>query len=68
MSKAEKIYQYETKKIAGYREKLSNMLRELEIPTDKAEELTLLFEWNGNARAIKSKQYQEMKLTRQGNL
>lgn len=61
MTKSEKIYQYETVKIKKYRAKLSALLDQLSPTNEQKEEIVKLFEWNGNARAIKSKAYQEMK-------
>jgi hypothetical protein len=55
------IYEYETSRITGYEDKFEAIITGLAIPDETRAELMKLFIWNGNARAIKSKAYQELK-------
>jgi phosphopantetheine adenylyltransferase len=59
--KAKKIYNYEAKRIAKYKVRLESLLNRLDLSKEDREEIERLFTWNGAARAIMSKAYQEMK-------
>jgi len=54
-------YAYQTERIDRYEEKFHNILENSELDYETREELEKLFTWYGNARAMKSKAYQEMK-------
>lgn len=57
------LYDYETKRIDKYLAEMSDIINN-NIKNDvDADRLNHLIEWYGNARAIKSKAYQEMKMT-----
>lgn len=58
------LYDYETKRIDKYLVEMSDIINN-NIKNDvDADRLNHLIEWYGNARAIKSKAYQEMKMTK----
>ena len=60
MRTPKEIYDYESKRIDEYNDKLVVLLHQINNPLIEAQ-LQSLFKWYGNARAIKSKAYQEMK-------
>jgi len=55
------LYDYEKARISGYEDRFEQILIGLAISDELREEMMRLFVWNGNARAIMSKAYQEMK-------
>lgn len=57
----QELYDYESKRIKKYKEEFSQLIKGHE----NEESLQNLFDWNGNARAIKSKSYQEIKLIKE---
>lgn len=57
----EELYEYETKRQKEYEAEFMDLIQTLNINELKKFKLQSLFEWYGNARAIKSKAYQEMK-------
>ena len=61
MKTPQEIYDYERSRITGYEDRFEAIITGLAIPDETRSELMKLFTWNGNARAIKSKAYQEMK-------
>lgn len=60
----QELYDYESKRANKYRREFQEELEELDINQDTYDRLTVLFEWYGHARAIKSKAYQELKQTK----
>lgn len=54
-------YEYESKRIRKYILEFYDLVDELKTDTETENKLLQLFTWYGNARAIKSKAYQEMK-------
>lgn len=54
-------YEYESKRIGKYILEFYDLVDELKTDTETENKLLQLFTWYGNARAIKSKAYQEMK-------
>ena len=61
MEKPFEIYEYETKRIKKYIDEFYDEINKLNVDTQTENKLLKLFVWYGNARAIKSKAYQEMK-------
>ena len=61
MKTPKQLYDYESKRAKEYELELHQTLNDLDIPVIKKFRLITLFEWYGNARAIKSKAYQELK-------
>jgi hypothetical protein len=59
----QEIYDYESKRIDEYEAKLMALLEELKLNPDVQDRIISLWNWNGHARAIKSKAYQDMKKT-----
>lgn len=57
----QEMYDYESKRIDKYTEEFQEIIEELDITQVIKDKLFNLFLWNGNARAIKSKAYQELK-------
>lgn len=57
----QEIYEYESKRIDGYEEKFMALLDELKLNPETQDKIISLWNWNGHARAIKSKAYQDMK-------
>lgn len=57
----QELYDYESKRAKEYEVEFIAALQELELSEIKKYKLQTLFEWYGNARAIKSKAYQELK-------
>jgi len=55
------LYDYEKSRISGYEDRFEQILIGLAISDELREEMMRLFVWNGNARAIMSKAYQELK-------
>jgi hypothetical protein len=55
------IYEYETKRIKKYIAEYYDLVDTINVETKTKDKLHKLFVWYGNARAIKSKAYQEMK-------
>lgn len=56
------IYDYESVRIDKYKEEFYEIIETLDnVDLLTTEKLVSLFEWYGNARAIKSKAYQELK-------
>lgn len=55
------LYDYEKTRISGYEDRFEQILIGLAISDELREEMMRLFVWNGNARAIMSKAYQDMK-------
>ena len=55
----EQLYEYETKRIEEYKKQFYSVIYKHNLEDHKL--IMNLFEWYGNARAIKSKAYQEMK-------
>lgn len=60
---ASERYEYQKNRGNGYEEKFEDKIFGLNISTEEKYELLELFAWYGNSRAMKSKAYQEMKLT-----
>lgn len=58
---AQKIYDYESKRIEGYKKDFEEAINNLDIIAPMKRKLKETFEWYGNARAIKSKAYQTIK-------
>lgn len=58
------LYEYESKRQKEYEVEFAELIQDLEISSIKKFRLQSLFEWYGNARAIKSKAYQELKLNK----
>jgi len=54
-------YQYESIRIKKYILEFYELVEKLDIDAKTEDKLIQLFTWYGNARAIKSKAYQEMK-------
>lgn len=54
-------YEYETKRIKKYINDFYDLVNTLDTDPETENNLLQLFTWYGNARAIKSKAYQEMK-------
>lgn len=58
---SQELYDYESKRIQKYLEEIDKII-DYGIDSDKtANRLKHLIKWYGNARAIKSKAYQELK-------
>lgn len=55
------LYEYEKSRINGYQDRFEKVLAGLGLNDDTRDELIKLFTWNGNARAIMSKAYQDIK-------
>jgi hypothetical protein len=62
----QQIYDYESMRIQEYNQKLEIILNMINND-DLKDEIKKLFKWYGNARAIKSKAYQEIKKQNGGN-
>lgn len=59
---SKEIYEYESVRIDKYKEEFYDIIETLDnVDLLTTEKLVSLFEWYGNARAIKSKAYQELK-------
>lgn len=61
MKTPQEIYDYESKRIDRYTEEFETVLNNIDTHEDVKENLRKLFVWNGHARAIKSKAYQDLK-------
>ena len=61
MKTPQQIYDYESKRIDKYTEDFHDIVNLLDVSDDVKEDLKSLYLWNGNARAIKSKAYQDLK-------
>ena len=61
MKTPQEIYNYESKRIDKYTEEFETILNSLSVHEDVKENMRKLFVWNGHARAIKYKAYQELK-------
>ena len=57
------LYDYESKRIDNYLEQIDEIINNDVKSDDASRKLKHLIKWYGNARAIKSKAYQEMKMT-----
>jgi len=57
----QEIYDYESKRIDEYEDKLMALLEELKLKPEVHDRIISLWNWYGHARAIKSKAYQDMK-------
>jgi len=55
------IYEYESRRIDEYEDKLKSLLDDLKLNPNVEETIWGLWNWYGHARAIKSKAYQDMK-------
>lgn len=61
MKTPQEIYDYESRRIDKYTEDFNDLVNMLDVSDDVKDDLKNLYIWNGNARAIKSKAYQDMK-------
>lgn len=61
---SKQVYEYENNRIKKYNERFEEILEELDAEDAVKDELLKLYKWNGHARAIKSKAYQEMKASK----
>ena len=57
----EELYLYESMRIDKYTQEFQDVLDNSDLNQFTKDRLLQLFLWNGNARAIKSKAYQELK-------
>ena len=57
----EELYLYESMRIDKYTQEFQDTLDNSDLNQFTKDRLLQLFLWNGNARAIKSKAYQELK-------
>ena len=60
---AKELYNYEVKRINNYLEEIDEIINNSVKSDDASDRLKHFIQWYGNARAIKSKSYQEMKMT-----
>ena len=61
MKTPQEIYNYESKRIDKYTEEFETILNRISVDEDVKDNMRKLFVWNGHARAIKSKAYQDLK-------